>query len=90
MFYVFPVQSADLDNAITVSVDPRLEATGASDGRLAAAESVDASEDVDFVDDALLNTAPHNAIERQLLTGDMVGLALMSGAILWTAMGAIA
>ncbi|HEY0292582.1 MAG TPA: hypothetical protein VGC51_09630 [Hansschlegelia sp.] len=44
--------------------------------------------DIDLVDDSLLNTAPHNAIERQLLNGDMIGLALMSGAILWSAMGA--
>lgn len=47
-----------------------------------------AADDIDLVDDALLNTSPHNFIERQLLTGDMVGLALMSGAILWSAMGA--
>lgn len=90
MFYVFPVQSADLENAITVSVGSRVEATGEAGDVVGAEIGVDASEDVDFVDDALLNTAPHNAIERQLLTGDMVGLALMSGAILWTAMGAIA
>jgi hypothetical protein len=45
-------------------------------------------QDIDFVDDALLNTAPHNSIERQLLTGDVVGLALMSSAIIWSAMGA--
>lgn len=44
--------------------------------------------DIDFVDDALLNTAPHNAIEKQLLRGDVVGLALMSSAIIWSAMGA--
>jgi hypothetical protein len=44
--------------------------------------------DIDIVDDSLLNTAPHNVIERQLLTGDVVGLALMSSAILWSAMGA--
>lgn len=44
--------------------------------------------DIDIVDDALLNTAPHNAVERQLLNGDMIGLALMSGAIIWSAMGA--
>ena len=45
-------------------------------------------QDIDIVDDALLNTAPHNSIERQLLTGDVVGLALMSSAIIWSAMGA--
>jgi hypothetical protein len=44
--------------------------------------------DIDIVDDSLLNTAPHNVIERQLLNGDVIGLALMSGAILWSAMGA--
>ncbi|MFC7052720.1 hypothetical protein ACFQI3_08480 [Hansschlegelia quercus] len=44
--------------------------------------------DIDIVDDSLLNTAPHNAIERQLLNGDVIGLALMSSAILWSAMGA--
>jgi hypothetical protein len=54
-------------------------------------EIVDYAEaDIDFVDDSMLNPAPHNPIERQLLTGDMVGLALMSGAIIWSAMGAIA
>ncbi|MFD1330668.1 hypothetical protein ACFQ4O_01490 [Methylopila musalis] len=86
MFYVFPVRSTDLDNAITVAVDPALEPAQAAQ----ADAALDGSEDVDFVDDTLLNTAPHNAIERQLFTGDMVGLALMSGAIIWTAMGAIA
>jgi len=45
-------------------------------------------DDIDIVDDTLLNTSPHNAIERQLLRGDVVGLALMSGAIIWSAMGA--
>lgn len=45
-------------------------------------------DDIDTVDDALLNTSPHNLIEKQLLRGDVVGLALMSGAILWSAMGA--
>lgn len=45
-------------------------------------------EDIDTVDDALLNTSPHNVIEKQLLRGDVIGLALMSGAILWSAMGA--
>lgn len=53
-----------------------------------ASNEVYGGADIDIVDDSLLNTAPHNAIERQLLTGDMVGLALMSGAILWSAMGA--
>ncbi|WP_020185146.1 hypothetical protein [Methylopila sp. 73B] len=54
-------------------------------------EVIDYAEaDIDFVDDSMLNTAPHNPIERQLLTGDMIGLALMSGAIIWSAMGAIA
>lgn len=45
-------------------------------------------DDIDTVDDALLNTSPHNVIEQQLLRGDVIGLALMSGAILWSAMGA--
>jgi hypothetical protein len=45
-------------------------------------------DDIDTVDDALLNTSPHNVIEKQLLRGDVIGLALMSGAILWSAMGA--
>jgi hypothetical protein len=53
-------------------------------------DDVYASDDVEFVDDAILNTAPRNPIERQLLTGDMIGLALVSGAIIWSAMGAVA
>lgn len=85
MFYVYdlprsnsgqPINVADY-SAETFDINSKFESNGAAP-----------EDDIDFVDDALLNTAPHNAIEQQLLRGDMVGLALMSGAILWSAMGA--
>lgn len=85
MFYVYDLPRTNNDQAITIAnqvsnssfnVDEIVTNARTDDG------------DIDFVDDALLNTAPHNVIEHQLLRGDMVGLALMSGAILWSAMGA--
>lgn len=85
MFYVLRNVIAP-DQAINVA--PSLVEFG-SRAEVEAAVSQDyASTDIDIVDDSLLNTAPHNAVERQLLNGDMIGLALMSGAIIWSAMGA--
>ena len=88
MFYVFETSKNLNDRSILV----RGQSTEFSGASLAAHDEIEtqASDDIDFVDDSLLNTAPHNPIERQLLTGDMIGLALMSGAIIWSAMGAIA
>ncbi|PZQ17818.1 MAG: hypothetical protein DI565_03520 [Ancylobacter novellus] len=85
MFYVYELSKSAKDEPIKL---------GSVDGQyFSAADETNPSEDnsgrdIDFVDDSLLNTAPHNAIEQQLLRGDMIGLALMSGAILWSAMGA--
>lgn len=83
MFYVLQSSKKDLDQSISL----RSEVT---DMRLDMYAGPDGDDDIDFVDDAILNIAPQNPIERQLLTGDMIGLALMSGAIIWSAMGAIA
>lgn len=85
MFYVYDLPRRDTDQAINLTDYSAHDFNNNSkfESNDAAAEA-----DIDFVDDALLNTAPHNAIEQQLLRGDMVGLALMSGAILWSAMGA--
>lgn len=85
MFYVYDLPRSNNDQAINVAgysdndynVSPKIESN-----------DVEFESDIDFVDDALLNTSPHNVIEEQLLRGDMIGLALMSGAILWSAMGA--
>ncbi|GLK81059.1 hypothetical protein [Methylopila turkensis] len=85
MFYV--LRSSDTNRDQNIALDPALAAKVAGEEAIGFEAGAD---DIDFVDDALLNTAPHNAIERQLLTGDVVGLALMSGAIIWSAMGAIA
>jgi hypothetical protein len=85
MFYVYDLRSNANDQAIRLpdgTDEPRVFTTD-----VLPAEAL-ADEDIDFVDDALLNTAPHNAIEHQLFRGDVVGLALMSGAIIWSAMGA--
>lgn len=86
MFYVLAPAPTTSERAITSS------AAGAALRPELAEDAVDMvgydGEDIDIVDDALLNTAPHNKIERQLLTGDVVGLALMSSAIIWSAMGA--
>ncbi len=84
MFYVYDVSRDTEQPAITLG--------SLGDSAMPAPDTKRAEEfgdeDIDFVDDALLNTAPHNKIEQQLLRGDVVGLALMSGAILWSAMGA--
>jgi hypothetical protein len=88
MFYVFERSNRFDENAITLSADADADFLRTSAQNDADVDLAD--EDIDFVDDSLLNTAPHNKIERQLLTGDMVGLAIMSGAIIWSAMGAIA
>ncbi|MFD1701808.1 hypothetical protein ACFSCV_02215 [Methylopila henanensis] len=85
MFYVLRLSDTNRDQSIALDL--------ATAAKVAGDEGVGfegGADDIDFVDDTLLNTAPHNAIERQLLTGDVVGLALMSGAIIWSAMGAIA
>lgn len=85
MFYVYDSPRTNVDRPISIApVSP--EISGAS-GEFITGEKY-GDEDIDFVDDALLNTAPHNAIEQQLLRGDVIGLALMSGAIIWSAMGA--
>ncbi|GLK55378.1 hypothetical protein JOD31_000299 [Methylopila capsulata] len=88
MFYV--LETAKTSNARSIDVGVRsVDTFSMTPAR--PDEIVDYAEaDIDFVDDSMLNTAPHNPIERQLLTGDMIGLALMSGAIIWSAMGAIA
>jgi len=85
MFYVYDISRTQADQAINI-VGAGSNVETFSDDIMTNA--IVSEGDVDFVDDALLNTAPHNAIEQQLLRGDMVGLALMSGAILWSAMGA--
>jgi len=85
MFYVYELPQKSNDELIKLgNVDSEY---------FSSVEEITRSEDIsggdiDFVDDSLLNTAPHNAIEQQLLRGDVIGLALMSGAILWSAMGA--
>ncbi|MDR4306430.1 hypothetical protein IHQ68_07345 [Chelatococcus sambhunathii] len=84
MFYVYDVSQDSTRPAITLG---SLEESAAEQPAFARAEDF-GDNDIDFVDDALLNTTPHNRIEQQLLRGDVVGLALMSGAILWSAMGA--
>lgn len=85
MFYVLQSSQKDQDQAIAL----RADVLGGME-EFATEPAGVADRDIDFVDDTLLNVAPHNPIERQLLTGDVVGLALMSGAIIWSAMGAIA
>lgn len=85
MFYVYELPKETSDQAIMVA-DSSVDVAGSS-GDFSQRAKYDEA-DVDFVDDSLLNTAPHNAIEHQLLRGDVVGLALMSGAIIWSAMGA--
>lgn len=88
MFYVLETAKTSSARPIDVgsrSVDTLSMTPARPDEIIDYAES-----DIDFVDDSMLNTAPHNPIERQLLTGDVIGLALMSGAIIWSAMGAIA
>lgn len=85
MLYVYDAPREQTERTIAFTV-------GAVDSERAGVRSFDdddfGDEDVDTVDDSLLNTSPHNAIEQQLFRGDVVGLALMSGAILWSAMGA--
>jgi hypothetical protein len=85
MFYVYELPKDSGDQAIRVTDivadEPVLSSPVSSQKHYDG-------DDIDFVDDALLNTAPHNVIEQQLLRGDVVGLALMSGAIIWSAMGA--
>lgn len=85
MFYVYELPRTNNGQAINVADFDNIESLSLGEDMA----KTDADErDIDFVDDALLNTAPHNVIEKQLLRGDVVGLALMSGAILWSAMGA--
>ncbi len=86
MFYLLDASNYAQRRAIPFASVRVEDLDGEDDGASFPADY--SARDVDVVDDALLNTAPHNVIERQLLTGDMVGLALMSGAILWSAMGA--
>jgi hypothetical protein len=86
MFYVLDISKTTSSRDIVV--DPKLVDDFDAAGESKALGDDYADEDIDLVDDSLLNTAPHNAIERQLLNGDMIGLALMSGAIIWSAMGA--
>ena len=85
MFYVYELPRASADQAITV-MGPQVDSTFMSKSVGVVDEQDDV--DIDFVDDALLNTSAHNVIEQQLFRGDVVGLALMSGAIIWSAMGA--
>lgn len=85
MFYVYELPRVNVDQAITVA---GLQAENALASREVIAVNHGDDADIDFVDDALLNTSPHNVIEKQLLRGDVVGLALMSSAIIWSAMGA--
>lgn len=85
MFYVYQLpQNANAEPITLGNVDDQYFS---STDETASSED-NSGGDIDFVDDSLLNTAPHNAIEQQLLRGDVIGLALMSGAILWSAMGA--
>ncbi|MFC3693491.1 hypothetical protein [Chenggangzhangella methanolivorans] len=85
MFYLYELPRKSNDQPITIADHVNIDMYSSNETGVNA-QAVD--EDVDFVDDTLLNPAPHNAIEHQLLRGDMVGLALMSSAILWSAMGA--
>ena len=85
MFYAYEMRRPTSDQPITITPATAQDIDDLLDDLRAAEYSDD---DIDVVDDALLNTAPHNVIEKQLLRGDVVGLALMSGAILWSAMGA--
>ena len=85
MFYVYELPRASADQAITV-MGSQVDSTFVSKSVGVVDEQDDV--DIDFVDDALLNTSAHNVIEQQLFRGDVVGLALMSGAIIWSAMGA--
>ncbi|RXF75118.1 hypothetical protein [Hansschlegelia zhihuaiae] len=85
MFYVYRIGQDSNDQAIIVD-DRHEEVSGSPETK--AIDSQYGEGDIDFVDDSLLNPAPHNAIEQQLLRGDVIGLALMSGAIIWSAMGA--
>ncbi|MGA0530918.1 hypothetical protein [Hansschlegelia sp. KR7-227] len=86
MFYVLDISKTTSSRDIVV--DPKLVDDFDAVGESKVLGDNYADEDIDLVDDSLLNTTPHNAIERQLLNGDMIGLALMSGAIIWSAMGA--
>ncbi|HVI29311.1 hypothetical protein [Hansschlegelia sp.] len=86
MFYVLENRPTASASHAVVAANLPVNAADAEDFIEAGVEF--GSDDIDIVDDALLNTSPHNAIERQLLRGDVVGLALMSGAIIWSAMGA--
>lgn len=85
MFYVYDLPRTRNDQAINIA--PAVSNAPINPDEFMTNSRAEEG-DIDFVDDALLNTAPHNAIEQQLLRGDMIGLALMSGAILWSAMGA--
>lgn len=86
MFYVLENRPSPADNAAVAAANLPVDFRAQQDFIEGQADL--GSDDIDVVDDALLNTSPHNAIERQLLRGDVVGLALMSGAIIWSAMGA--
>ena len=89
MFYVYDLPK--IQQRSTITIDPaalKLDTSRTTSADIGDASADYAEDDIDFVDDAFLNTAPHNKIEQQLLRGDVVGLALMSGAILWSAMGA--
>lgn len=85
MLYVYDIARARTDQPIALPIGPA-DVSLSADRRIQGEDFGD--DDVDTVDDALLNTSAHNAIEQQLFRGDVVGLALMSGAILWSAMGA--
>lgn len=85
MFYVYELPRDQARPAISLDADAIKDLM---DSAAPAGTDESGEPDIDFVDDSLLNTAPHNKIEQQLLRGDVVGLALMSGAILWSAMGA--
>ncbi|MBB3972138.1 hypothetical protein [Hansschlegelia beijingensis] len=86
MFYVLENRASPADTAAVAAANLPVDFGAQQDFIEGQADL--GSDDIDIVDDALLNTSPHNAIERQLLRGDVVGLALMSGAIIWSAMGA--
>ena len=49
-----------------------------------------ASYDIDLLDRSLLNTRPRHAVERQLLAGDLMGVAIMCCAVLWSVAGVVA
>lgn len=85
MFYVYELPRQKSDRPINILDQSSNDLTFSAES---VRNEVDLDAEIDFVDDTLLNTAPHNAIEQQLLRGDVIGLALMSGAILWSAMGA--